>query len=784
MNNNDKTKEDLLIELQELQKKYNSSVEFYESEIGRYKLLEKDLKNSKDLLNAIINGTSDAIYIKNLSGQYILFNKAAEQITGKTGSAVLGKDDSYLFSDEEADRIMKSDNVVIINEIISTFEETLTDSQGKKVTFLSTKGPVYDSNGTIMGLFGIARNISDRKESERALLKSSKILQLFIENVPASIAMFDCEMRYLAYSRRFLLDYDIGERELTGLSHYDIFPEVSERWREIHRRCLSGAIEKCDDDIFQRANGKTEWVRWSIIPWYEADEKIGGIIMFSEVRTAQKQAELLLKEKTEQLETQNEEYKAINEELYVAKDHAETAAKKLSETEKRLKLKLDYILSPEGSIDNLNLTDIVDLEQLQKIQDAFVNATGVASVITDISGIPITKPSNFSGICNLIRQTEKGKKNCFSSDRAIGLRAGELLKPTYEKCHSCGFIDAGAPIIVAGKQIAIWMIGQSNIGAVDKKRIENYASEIGADKEEMLKQYALMPNMNIEQFENVVNLLWVLAKEISSLAYSNLQLAKKIEEQKEFEKELILEKEKAEESDRLKTAFLQNMSHEIRTPMNAIIGFSEILSNHFNNKEKLEKFSKIIQQRSCDLLDIINDILDISKIESGHLPVNLEECNLTELFGELNTFFIEYQRRLDKQHLKLNILPVSQLLNCTILTDKVKLKQIFINLITNAFKFTEEGMIEIGCKPDGNNKILFYVSDTGIGIPIDKQKTVFDRFIQLNQNPKRNLGGTGLGLPIVKGLVNLLGGKIYLKSEPGVGSTFSFSIDLKIAEHK
>lgn len=505
--------------------------------------------------------------------------------------------------------------------------------------------------------------------------------------------------------------------------------------------------------------------------------------MFSEVITLQKQAEIQLKEKTEQLETQNEEYKSINEELHIAKDHAEETAKKLSETEKRLKLKLDYILSPEGSPGSLHLTDIVDLEQLQRIQDAFVKATNVASVITDLSGVPITKPSNFSGICKLIRQTEKGKQNCFNSDKSIGLKAGEILKPTFEICHSCGFVDAGAPIIVAGKQIAIWMIGQSNTGVVDNVRIENYAIEIGADKTEMLKEYSMMPNMSVEQFEHVTNLLWILAQEISSLAYNNIQLAKKIEERKEVEKELILEKEKAEESDRLKTAFLQNMSHEIRTPLNAIMGFSEILVNQFNNKQKIEKFSQIIRQRSNDLLDIINDILDISKIESGQLPINFEECNLVELFGELSTFFMEYQSRLNKQHLRFNILPVSKALQNSIITDKVKLKQIFINLITNAFKFTEEGKIEVGCKTDDKNNILFYVSDTGIGIPPDKQKAVFERFIQLNQNPKRNIGGTGLGLSIVKGLVNILGGEIFIESEPCKGSTFTFTIEYKATGH-
>jgi signal transduction histidine kinase len=242
--------------------------------------------------------------------------------------------------------------------------------------------------------------------------------------------------------------------------------------------------------------------------------------------------------------------------------------------------------------------------------------------------------------------------------------------------------------------------------------------------------------------------------------------------------ELLLAKDHAEESDRLKTAFLQNMSHEIRTPMNAIMGFSTLLVKQYNNKPKLEKFSEIINQRCNDLLDIINDILDIAKIESGQLPINTEECKLDELFAELTSFFTEHQKRIDKQHIKFSMQAFCVPDENTIDIDKVKLKQIFINLIGNAFKFTDSGSIEGGCKYL-RGQLMFYVSDTGIGIPKDKQEAVFERFTQLNQGTSRNIGGTGLGLSIVKGLVVLLGGTIALRSEQDKGSTFSFTIPYK-----
>lgn len=252
-----------------------------------------------------------------------------------------------------------------------------------------------------------------------------------------------------------------------------------------------------------------------------------------------------------------------------------------------------------------------------------------------------------------------------------------------------------------------------------------------------------------------------------------------ITDRKKAEAELVIAKEKAEESDRLKTAFLQNMSHEIRTPMNAIMGFSELLIEFADDREKLKNYTEIINLRCNDLLDIINDILDISKIESGQLSVNVEESNINELFTEIFTFFSEYQKRMNKQHIEFSLQAFSNPKENLILIDKVKLKQIFINLITNAFKFTEQGKIEGGCRLDKNQNLLFYVSDTGIGIPPDKHQHIFDRFTQLHYDGKKNIGGTGLGLPIVKALVNLLGGSICVDSEPAKGSTFYFTIPYK-----
>ncbi|NJK87124.1 MAG: hypothetical protein HC906_15255 [Bacteroidales bacterium] len=170
------------------------------------------------------------------------------------------------------------------------------------------------------------------------------------------------------------------------------------------------------------------------------------------------------------------------------------------------------------------------------------------------------------------------------------------------------------------------------------------------------------------------------------------------------------------------------------------------------------------------------------KLNQGQLPVHIENCNIENLFSEIKTFFAEQQDRLNKNNIDFDLIICDQLRAVTIATDRVKLKQILINLISNSFKFTKEGRIVGGCRTGENNQIVFYVSDRGIGIPHDKHQFIFERFSQIYNN-ELYVGGTGLGLSIVKGLVTLLGGNIWLESEPGKGSTFYFTIEFKNPVH-
>ncbi|NBC82566.1 MAG: response regulator [Bacteroidetes bacterium] len=245
-----------------------------------------------------------------------------------------------------------------------------------------------------------------------------------------------------------------------------------------------------------------------------------------------------------------------------------------------------------------------------------------------------------------------------------------------------------------------------------------------------------------------------------------------VTERNKFIRELKKERNKALTSDQLKSYFLANMSHEIRTPMNSIIGFSELLNSPELSDSQKNDFIDHIKSSGELLLNLIDDIIDIAKIEAGEIKIIQRDCNLNKLFIELRDIFNDYKRRENKSELELQLtIPQKEYV---VKTDPFRLKQILHNLISNAIKFTHEGNVEFGFHINNHNQLEFTVKDTGIGLTRDKLDFIFQRFKQLESSGK-NYRGAGLGLAITKNLVELLGGELKVESEPGVGTTFGFT---------
>lgn len=235
-----------------------------------------------------------------------------------------------------------------------------------------------------------------------------------------------------------------------------------------------------------------------------------------------------------------------------------------------------------------------------------------------------------------------------------------------------------------------------------------------------------------------------------------------------------------ESVDTLKKTFLHNIGHEIRTPMNAIVGFADLLEETLDDHTKLKEFTSIIKQRSSDLLNIINDILEVSKLESGLVPIQNDEFAINSLMLDIkNSIEASYSKKIEQGVSFVYHPPDDSKLVIT--SDPYKIKQVFIKLLVNAFKHTTAGIVSLGFGKV-ENAYEFYVEDSGVGIEASNLNTIFDNFVQLNNSTTQKKSGQGLGLSIARGYVELLGGTMKVESQPGIGSRFSFRIPEKPSE--
>ena len=420
--------------------------------------------------------------------------------------------------------------------------------------------------------------------------------------------------------------------------------------------------------------------------------------------------------------------------------------------------------------EDIYITDLIDADVLQKIQDSFAGITNIATLTVDVNGKMVTRGSNLADFCmKYTRNSSEGSRRCEECYRRGAQQAFLEGRAISFVCHN-GLVDFAAPIHANGKFIGAVIGGQILTDEPDILKIRDKAEELGIDPLRYVQAIQKVNIVDRDSIDKAIHFLYILSNVLSELAYSNRRA---MESGQEMQKAM-----------QMKSDFLANMSHEIRTPMNAVIGMAEMAL-----REELtpaaRNYINQIKSSGRTLLAIINDILDFSKIESGKMdiiPVEYEPINI------VNDVTNIIMTRIGEKNVEL-IMNVNPNIPRKLYGDDIRIKQIIVNLANNAVKFTSSGEVVLTIDYEKKNEdddfleLKVSVQDTGIGIkPADVDK-LFNSFQQLDSKRNRNIEGTGLGLAISKQLLNLMDGDIFVKSEYGKGSTFSFVIPQKIVDY-
>jgi len=656
----------------------------YSIDITEQKKAEITLKSSEERLKILFNHAPEAYYLSDLKGNFVDGNFAAEKLLGYNKTELVGKNffNLHLLSSKQLLKAAKLIAMNVMGKPTGPDEFVINTKNGNKVTVEITTHPV-NIEGQILVL-GIARDISDRKKTEKAMKMASENWNRTFQAMHSGIALLDAEQLIIQANRSFQNFTGLSEAELRGRNCYNLIFSGSEKAKENpFARMMESKVCETSEINF---NGRV--CELLVDPIFDTNGAINGAVNIINDITSRKRDENIQHILHEI--TGPTMFDKTIEELLVIVRHA--LSKVLDTTNFFVALH-----NPE--------TDTLRKVIFEDEKDDFIEWDANKS----LSGQILKRGTT------LLLDSEGESR--FAAENNIEL----LGSPP-----ACWL---GVPIM--NKEFAIGVIV-----------VQSYDDKDAYDM-------------------SAVRLLTLIAHELSIII-----------ERKKMIQDLIAAKERAEESDRLKSAFLANMSHEIRTPMNGILGFADLLKQPRLTDEEQQLFVGIIEKSGERMLSIINDLINISKIESGQMDVWFSETNINEQIEFLRDFFTPEANQKEIKLITSCALPFSK---SVINTDREKLYAVLTNLVKNAIKFTKKGTIEFGYQA-ASNHVLFFIKDTGIGIAANKQKNIFERFVQANSGAHNEYEGAGLGLSISKAYIEMLGGKIWFESEEGKGTSFYFTL--------
>jgi len=757
------------------------------------KLAEEELQRTTQLLQAVIHGTQDAVYVKGRDGRHLMFNSAASRMVGKPAGEVLGRDDTAIFGPEEARLVMAHDQRLMASGIADTDEKTLT-AGGVTRSYLASKAPYRDGQGNIIGIVGICHDITERKRAEEALRQAHARVDLAARG--SNIAIWECDMPDGRIENANLtlinvweaLGYDAATSPTDFPSAFVILfhPDDQERARKELEALLSSDGQEYGSEYRVRTrDGSTRWhlARGTVLR--DSTGKPVRFIGTSADITNLKQAEEALRERERQLDSlmghlPGLAYRALADEhwtaLFVSKGIEDLTGYPPDEfTSRRLNyadimLPEDRPATRDAVFNALRERRMYEAEHRIRHKDGSIRwiwARGHGVFAPDgslrfIEGLNLDMTHQKQAEVAL-RESEERFRGTFEN-AAVGIGhvhpTGQLLRVNEKCCAILGysreellsnsFLDFTHPDDLATTtELMAGLLRGDSLG-YEKRYIRKDGSPVWCHVAVSLQRDAA-----------------------GKPAYA-IGIIQDISERKELEGELRQAKDVAEAANRAKDEFLANVSHEIRTPMNAILGMAELtLDTPLTDEQR--GYVNIVLSSAEGLLSLINDLLDFSKIEAGRLEMEDADFSLRTV---LNQTLRALALRAHKKGMELAC-QVEQDVPEGLVGDGNRLRQVLLNLIGNAIKFTEAGEVIVRVrapKTDQQSVVIdFEIADTGIGIAPEKQEIIFQAFEQADSSSTRRYGGTGLGLTISSRLVEMMGGKITVESEFGRGSTFRFS---------
>ena len=779
---------------------------------------------SQNYLAAIIDSSDDAIISLTLGGDVRSWNKGAEKMYGYTAEEMIGKKADILLPESKRNEIDRYIAGVLKDLVVEPFETRRLTKHGNEIDVSLSIYPVKDAKGRVIAISTIGRDITQRKDDEQFLKASRNRYRRIFHNIQDVYYETSMEGTILEISPSIERHSGYKREDLIGKSVYDYYQKPEEREGLLEQLKKNNCVN--DYEITLRTS-KGDNIVCSFSCSLVSDEKGQKIIVgsFRNIND-RKQAE---KKHLESEEKYRNLFRTNRDAIVVADGNNEIIDCNRAFTElfqytgegiKKNKLPVLY----DEPKDFKRLSDAIKKDKGKKgfslilnykKQDkhSFKGETNVfylkgeekastVMIIKDISEriayekkIKYESTVNFA-LAEVAEELLLPQTSCDSIYHTIQQFALELtlsrqtytgiVNPETGNMHIEFFAVFDDEQYQAVERSFV-INGKSNDACLDvfmptiktkKTYVDNAVPKPTENDYSPSKRFLSVPVL----LDN--KLIGLLAVGASDNDYTEDDKGNLVKLANLYalaidriNQENILKeaKQRAEESDHLKSAFLTNMSHEIRTPLNGIIGFSELINKKDLSVEKRKYFSEIIKRNSNSLLNLINDIIDVSKIEAGQLNLDVKECNINEI---INDVFLNAEVDMHYKHKENLSLEKHMLLDegeAMIRSDPFRLKQVLINLVNNAIKFTEEGTIKVGYAHKGCF-IEFYVEDTGMGIAKEQQKYIFERFRQGDDSLTREYGGSGLGLSICKGLVEMLGGDVYLRSVVDKGTTFYFTI--------